>query len=303
MPGKSYSSASRGFPQLIREAAYLGQGRAADVPEKVAGVLRRLGEIERLCSERLGIELRGLRMLDVGAGQLLLQMAYFSLRNDVVGIDNDVITRGLDLRAYMRMLRTNGPQRVLETLGRKALLVDIRHRRELARQLGIERLSRLNVIQMDAADMAFQDESFDFVYSLAVFQHLKDPAKALDEMIRVLRVGAVLYLDFILYTSRTGSSDFRFLAGSGGSIPLWAHLRPQFGEYVRPNAHVNRIRLSEWSQMFELRMPGVEIMLKQPEAETLEPEARALWKRGELTTYTLDELLTAKVVVLWRKSE
>jgi SAM-dependent methyltransferase len=274
------------------------------VPGKVARMLGHLGEVERLCSERLGVTLTGRRMLDVGAGQLLLQMAYFTVRgNDVVGIDSDVIARGVDPRAYLRMLRANGPYRVVKTLGRKVLVVDARYKRAFARQMGIATFPRLDVREMDATELALADETFDFVYSLAVFQHLRDPEPALDEMIRVLRPGGGLYLDFMLYTSRTGSGDIRSLAGRTAGAPLWAHLRPHLQEQVRPSAYVNHIRLPQWRRIFETRMAGVEIVLRQPEAEELENEARTLRDRGELRDYTLDELLTSQVAVLWRKPE
>jgi SAM-dependent methyltransferase len=301
MPAKSYSS-ERGRPlQLVREAAHLVRGRAEDVPRKVAAVVERLSEVERLVDEQLDVKLSGLRMLDLGAGQLMSQMAYFSLRNEVVGIDLDVIVRGFDLRGYLEMLRKNGAKRVVKTVGRKALLVDARYWRELARQLDVPRFPPLEVLQMDASRMTFEAESFDVVYALAVFQHLAEPARALDEMVRVLKPGGVVYVDFILYTSRTGSHDIRLLGGADGALPLWAHLRPQLHSLVRPNAYVNRIRLRDWVSLLEERLPGFQLILRQPEAEWLEREAKALWEQGELTDYDRDELITSKVVVLWRK--
>ena len=287
--------------RLTREAAYLARGRSTDIVEKVGAGLARLREIEQLVDQQLGLKLESLTMLDVGAGQLQFQMAYFGLRNEVVGIDLDVIARGFDARSYLQMLRTNGPARVAKTAGRKLLLVDSRYRRELARQLGVKQLSVAEVIQMDATNTTFADGSFDFAYALAVFQHLEHPDAVISEISRVLRPGGALYLDFILFTSRTGSHDVRLLASQDGSLPLWAHLRPRYRDQVQPNAYVNRLRLADWVLLLESRLPGVEIILRQPEAERLEPAARALWEQGELTDYTLDELLTSKVIVLWRK--
>jgi SAM-dependent methyltransferase len=297
---KSYS-ADGDFLRLVREARYLTRGRTANVTAQVAATLTRLREMERLVGDRLSLRLENLRMLDVGAGQLHLQMTYFGLHNDVVGIDLDVIVSGLDIRGYMAMLRENGSGRVLKTMGRKLLLVDARYRHELARQLVARELPEAEVIQMDATGMAFQDESFDFVYAFAVFQHVVDPASVLSEMRRVLRPGGGLYVDFILYTSRTGSHDVRLLASKDGDLPLWAHLRPEHSSGVRPNAFVNGLRLEQWRSLIEDLLPGADMVLQQPETEWLEPEARALWKQGELTDYSLEELLTSKVIVLWRK--
>ncbi len=60
-------------------------------------ILERLHEIEHLSEEKLALRLEGRKMLDVGAGQMMLQMAYFSAKNDVHGVDLDVIASGIDV--------------------------------------------------------------------------------------------------------------------------------------------------------------------------------------------------------------
>jgi SAM-dependent methyltransferase len=300
VPETSYSSEGGGFLDLLQQARHLVQGRS-DIHQQVADVLARVRKLERLTDEKLGLKLEGLEMLDVGAGQLLLQMRYFAARNRVVGIDRDLIVQGFDPRGYLEMARTNGARRAAKTIGRKALVIDSRYRRELDHQLGADTPSRLDVRRMDASDMSFPDASFDFVYSFAVFQHLAAPDRVLDEMVRVLRPGGTLYFDFILFTSRTGSHDIRHLSGSDESIPLWAHLQPEHEDVVRPNAYLNGIRLPEWRQMLGQRMDGYDLVLDQPETAWLEPEARALQSRGKLVEYSLEELLTSKVAVLWRR--
>jgi SAM-dependent methyltransferase len=267
-------------------------------------MLSGLRAIEAEADETLGIELSGLEMLDVGAGQLFLQASYFSLRNSVVGIDLDVIAHGFDLGSYLGVLRENGSKRFAKTAGRKLMLVDSRYRREMTRQLGVERLPVPELRQMDAANMAFPDGSFDFVYSIVVFQHLPDPGAVLAEMLRVLRPGGGVYVEVTLFTSPTGSLDVRALAGGRHDLQSWAHLQPSTGEEVRPNAYVSRFRLDDWRDLFERWMPGVTIRpVPQSDAERFEQEARSAWSRGQLTDYTLEDLLTNKIVVLWRKPE
>lgn len=284
----------------MRQAKHLARGRTDDIERQVADLVARVHQLERSSRDRLGITIEGLRVLDVGAGQLLLQMSYFSLRNDVVGIDRDLIIQGFDPRGYLRMAKVNGPARAAKTLGRKALLIDSRYRKELARQIGVRTFPPLDVREMDAAEMSFTDAEFDFVYSFAVFQHLPRPDRVLDEMIRVLKVGGGLYFDFILYTGRTGSHDVRLLSGDD-SLPLWAHLRPGHDHLVRPSAYVNGIRLPEWRTLLEGRMDGYAMELVQPERARLEPEARSLQAGGELGGYDIDELVTSKVRVFWKK--
>ena len=43
--------------------------------------------------------------------------------------------------------------------------------------------------------MPFKDNSFDAVISLAVLEHVKNPWKHAEEMIRVLKPGGILYVD------------------------------------------------------------------------------------------------------------
>jgi len=199
------------------------------------------------------------------------------------------------------MARHNGLRRTVKTLGRKTLLVDARYRRELARQLGVAALPAPSILTMDASAMSFGDESFDFVYALAIFQHLERPSDVLTEMRRVLRPGGVLYFDFMLYTGPQESHDVRALAGDVDGLPPWAHLRPAFAGQVRSNAFLNRIRLSEWRTMFDTDIPGAELILRQPEACRLKIEARRLHQDGELVGYGVEELTTSQVAVTWRK--
>lgn len=269
---------------------------------RVAAAISSMRHLETLASDRLDIELDGLKMLDVGAGQLVLQATYFSLRNTVVAIDQDVIVHGLNIAGYAKMMRENGRKRLVKTLGRKILLVDSRYHREMRRQLGVLTLSQPEIFQMDATAMAFPNQSFDFVYALLVLQSLRDPAAALDEMIRVLRPGGGLYVDLTLYTSPGGSLDIRLLGGGQSqSLPRWAHLEPSMAHLPRSNAYVSTFRLRDWKNLFEGRMIDVEIGLDQPGAAELEDEARVRWARGELTDYSLDELLTNRVSAMWRK--
>lgn len=274
-----------------------------DARGTVTRSIEKLREIEKLVKSTYGIRLSGLELLDVGAGQLLLELRYFARSNEVTGIDSDVIAQGLDPRTLVAIMRANGWQRFAKTLGRKLMGIDARHAAELQRQLSGARGRPMTVHRMDAAHMTFPADRFGFVYALAVFQHLPDPARVLDEMIRVTRPGGVLYLDLILYTSRTGSHDVRTLSGRDAELPLWAHLRPEHAAAVEESAYLNRMRLDQWRELFESRLPDHRMLLRQPEASWLGPEVHALQGKGELKGFMLEELLTSKVVVLWRKPE
>jgi hypothetical protein len=120
-------------------------------------------------------------------------------------------------------------------------------------------------------------------------------------MNRVLRPGGVGYFSVQLYSSETGSLDPRLL-DEDRRIPLWAHLRPQHAGGIAGNAHLNRLRLDEWRQFSHRNLADAVVELSQPNAAMLEPLARNLQEAGELSGYTLEELLTHELRVSWRKA-
>lgn len=66
---------------------------------------------------------------------------------------------------------------------------------------------------MDAARLGFPDESFDFVFSFNSFEHFPDPEAVLREVIRVLRPGGYLYLDFgPVWLSPKGAHQFQTIS-------------------------------------------------------------------------------------------
>src|SRR5208337_2231820 len=59
--------------------------------------------------------------------------------------------------------------------------------RELANRNGME--GRARFVDGDARDLPFPSESFDFVFSVGLIEHIEDPSGILAEQHRVLRAG------------------------------------------------------------------------------------------------------------------
>jgi SAM-dependent methyltransferase len=246
--------------------------------------------------ELLGGPVKGRSILDVGAGQILLDAAYFAAGNDVTAIDADVYAAGFDVAAYVRMTRKNGVKRTLKTVARKTLGIDRAYRRTFQQQLGLDRFPYPRVLQMDANALEFEPDTFDVAYSLLVFQHLPQPETAAAELARVVRPGGVVYIDITLYTGPTGALDVRALAGE--ELQGWAHLRGAEDE-IRESAYVNELRLHEWQELFGRILPGHDVDVKR--AAGYEAEAKRAHAAGELPDYTLDELLAVEAIFTWRK--
>ncbi|MFO7686421.1 MAG: class I SAM-dependent methyltransferase [Desulfobacterales bacterium] len=297
--GKSYSSLKRNFNDTLSEFWHLYRHKTGDIQGAIASTVAASNEMEALAERSLGIQIAGKELLEIGAGQQMLRLKYMSTRARVTAVDYDVILQGFDPAAYLKVLRKNGLKRFAKTVLRKAAGIDRACWRELERQTGQKIAKRLPVVQGDAHALSWPDNSFDFAYSFSVFEHLDDPAKCLDETIRVLRPGGGFCISTHSYTSDSGAHDPRTFIEHREGAAYWAHLRPAHQASVRPNAYCNKLRLSEWEEIFRRRCPGV--VLEYKTADKLAPELQKLRAQGELGDYTDKELLTVDLWALWKK--
>jgi len=253
-------------------------------------------------SALLGAPVAGLKLLEIGPGQQLTQLAYFGTKNEVVGIDLDVVMQRLNLRGCLRTLKQNGWLRTCKTVGRKLARIDAHARKELALQLGLQTIPNLRVLQMDATKMFFPDNQFDVVFSLCTFEHLSNPAAVVSEIRRVLKPGGIMFIGLHLYTCDGGCHDTRILAGQRGDLPYWAHLRPEHEHKIRPNSYVNRLRLADWVRIFQSDMPGCKVEALCDASELFRRELSKLRSQGELMDYSDEELFAHGVKAIWRKT-
>jgi len=301
---KTYTSTQANPLNFFREAYSLYRLKSGDIPGQVRGTIGYMRIFEKRIDDAIGMRLDGTRILIVGPGQTPREMVYLGCRNEVVGIDLDVIPQGWNLPAYAKMLRQNGMMRTIKTVARKGLGIDGRFIKELKRQLGITALPRTSHLQMDAAHMQFPDSSFDFVYSYSVFEHLPDPGAVIDEAVRVVKPGGGCYISLHLYSSEDGCHDLRLFSNDRADIPFWPHLRPNLEHLVHPNAYLNKVRLAEWMRIFKEKMPGVKFQFDSHEPEKaamLKAELATLRQQHVLEDYSDEELLAVNVIAIWRK--
>lgn len=87
---------------------------------------------------------------------------------------------------------------------------------------------KISYHNMDATKMNFDDNYFDIVLTIATLEHVKDPVKAISEIIRVLKPGGFCYIQSApLYYSAYGHHMFGFF----DDLP-WIHLRKSKEEIV-----------------------------------------------------------------------
>jgi SAM-dependent methyltransferase len=301
---RSYSSDFKGWGRLLLEAPKLYTAQTRCLAERVRDRIDDLRQVQARIEDAFQRDLCGMDVLEIGPGQFLTQLTLLALRNRAIGADLEVIAQGIDPLAYARMLFRNGLRRTVKTLGRKLLGVDRRYARELARQLGVPRLPRPQVLQMDSCRLRFADASFDLVYCRSVLQHVPQPQAAIREMRRVLRPGGIAYVSVHLYTSETGSLDPRvFHSQRQHEIRGWPHLQPQLKASIRSTAYLNQLRLQDWRDAFAAWMPDTRFILNasRTDAVRIRSAATALHERGRLTEYSVEELETFELVALWSK--
>lgn len=81
---------------------------------------------------------------------------------------------------------------------------------------------KVSYFQCSAEEMEFEDCSYDYVYSIAVMEHIHQIDKAFSEMVRVARLGGMIYcVASPLWNSRNGHHE---PSGVFNHYP-WIHLR------------------------------------------------------------------------------
>jgi SAM-dependent methyltransferase len=298
----SYSSTKIGFFARCRELYQLVRVSLRSQTEGAVGTVQSVRKTEALVFERTGVRLENLKVLEIGPGQQLRYLRCFALKNEVVGIDTDAIPQELGFDDLFRMIRRNPWMRTVKTVGRIALRRDARFLAALAKELRVEKFEPLPLLQMDAKKMGFPDGAFGFVFSCSVFEHIDEPRAAIEEVARVLRPGGVACISIHLYTSHSGQHDPVIFAAGAPVAPLWPHLRPAFAHTVRPSAHLNRLSLRQWQEVFSTVMPGVHFAYGR-DNEDLTGALSQIRAGSELSEYTDEELLTVNVAAIWKKPD
>lgn len=302
---RSYSISDLGIIHKIKEAFvwYRQLHDSKRLRAKMAVTVGRLRSAEELIERYTSLKLRNLRIMEVGPGQLMLRSAYLSCWNEVFCIDLDIIPIGFKPSLYIYIATVNGMWRALKTLCRKLLGIDRKVLAELQKQLAAPlMMNRIHRITGDAAFIAAKSSSFDFSCSFSVFEHLSNPEYTIDEMIRILKPGGVLYITVHLYTSIHGHHDFSlYYKHESEPACLWSHLRPGSKSAPAKSVYLNKFRLSEWEKLFLSKCAGVHFEYIMYGKESLEPALQEIRRSGELLDFDTKELLTTDFVVIWKK--
>ena len=292
--------------EFVRDALELWRIRSNGIETQARSAADDAREFDAEVTRALGSGLAGKKVLIVGPGQTLREWWSFSaLGAKVTGVDLDVVPVGLDLEAYLRLFRNNGPVRFAKTVGRKVLGIDRQFEDGLAKALGVPRLPQGTLITADATDLPCADGEFDVVFSHSVFEHLDRPDAVMKEIRRVLRPGGYARISLHLYAAEGGCHDLRIFSGNRDDIPLWAHLRPPVAHLVQEGCYMNKLRTAEFITQYRAAWGDDVTFEIEPHHAEYDAELRAalpaLRAAGELSEYTDEELLSVNLVARWKR--
>ncbi|MGD0116214.1 MAG: class I SAM-dependent methyltransferase [Dehalococcoidia bacterium] len=242
---------------------------------------------------------KGSRVLDLGCGQTATQTVLFQADGaDVVGVDVEIPTYSMGLGTLVRVAKTNGIERAAKSLLRHRLF-DGRFFRELLAPYGGKlSFDRLDVRIMDATELSFADDSFDFVFSAWVFEHIADVAAAVREVNRVLRSSGVAWINAHLFPSLSGGHNLAWHHPDDSpshKVPPWDHLRDN---RFPANAYLNKLRLADYRRIFAEGVDVIDEALTFQGIGLLTPAIEAeLAAKG----YTREDLTAATVRFLCKK--
>ena len=199
----------------------------------------------------LSREISRTRILEIGSGQRFATSLLFNTFGaDVTGIDMDYVDPRFSLGGYITILRKNGLERSLKTFFRH-LMLDRQYYGTIRTLCGRPLKFRdLSLLCMDACDLKFADNSIDYIFSRAVFEHIDDVEKASKEMYRVLKPGGVANIRPHLFPSLTGGHNpewFDLSEPSNRKAPPWDHLRKNL---YPPPCYLNKFREKDYIRIF-----------------------------------------------------
>jgi SAM-dependent methyltransferase len=256
-------------------------------------------KLTELISAHVNQDPTRVKILEIGCGQRASQTILFQAEGaPAIGIDREVPTYHMSVKRFFRIIKINGLERALKSLCRH-FFFDYPFFRQLARQTGKNLPpDKVNVCLMNAAQLSFPDDAFDFIFSSLVFEHIDDVPAAVAEVNRVLRPEGTAWINIHLFPSLSGGhhkdwTDPR--KWPSPKVPPWDHLREK--RYPADNS-LNKLRLGDYRRIFAASLEVREESLVKEGEHILTPELETeLAQRG----YPKDDLLVREAAFRCRK--
>ena len=158
---------------------------------------------------------------------------------------------------------------------------------------GLGEIARRTVIG-SGLDLPFGDATFDLCYSSNVLEHVPDPWRMADEMLRVTRPGGLVFLSYTVWFGPWG----------GHETAPWHYLGGQYARrrYRRRHGHEPKNRFGESMYAVTVR-EGLAWARRQRSGEVVDLVARynPWWTQWLLRVPVLREVVTWNLVLVLRK--
>lgn len=247
----------------------------------------------------LGFSVEKCRILDLGCGQTATQTALFHADGaKVIGIDIEVPTFRINIPIFFQVIRLNSFERALKSIARH-ILFDKSFFSELSKEYGKHiNFDDIDTRIMNAGHLTFDSASFDYIFSLWVFEHINDIEAAVKEVNRVLSSSGIAVIFIHLFRSLSGGHCLEWgIPEQSPSIkvPPWDHLR---NNKYPANTYLNKLTISQYRNIFQSYTNIVEeqITIEGERFLTKEIEAELIGKG-----YTREDLLTRDITFFAKK--
>jgi SAM-dependent methyltransferase len=246
----------------------------------------------------LGREIADARILEIGCGQrFATSLLFHTFGAGVTGIDMDYVDPRFSLQGYVAIFKKNGWERSVKTFIRH-LLFDRQYYGTISNLCGRPlRFDDLELLYMDACDLKFADNSLDYIFSRAVFEHIDDVEKACREMHRVLKTGGVANIRPHLFPSLTGGHNpewFDLNRNGRRQAPPWDHLRKSL---YPPPCYLNKFREKDYIRIFSKYFTIVDV-----ESEYVGEQYLTEDILRELPGFTREELTKVSIRIIMKKN-
>ncbi|MCK4271845.1 class I SAM-dependent methyltransferase [bacterium] len=242
-------------------------------------------------------QIQSVRILEIGCGQrFAITLLFHSLGAHIIGIDTDFVEPNFSFKGFLSVWKKNGFERFAKTLFRHILL-DRAYYDTLEKESGHAlEMDHVDIRRMDACALEFPDNHFNYVYSNAVFEHIKNIDKAFSEIARVLNTGGIANIGVHLFPSLSGGHNLEWAYPDEKlsiSVPPWDHLRQNL---YSAHAYLNRLREKDYLSVFNKYLSIIDISSKHEGEQFLTEEILK-----ELPDFSRDELLKRSIRVVMKK--
>jgi len=258
-------------------------------------------EVREVLEQYVPKEIEEVRMLEIGCGRRFgITLLFHSLGAEATGIDIDFVDPSFSLSGFLSLWKKSGFVRSAKLLFRRFLFDRTYYQtieRELEKEFGCRlRKDNIDVRRMSACSLELPGNHFDYVFSNAVFEHIRDIDKASREVSRVLIPGGIAFISIHLFPSLSGAHNMEWRRPDekpSTSVPPWDHLRQNL---FPTDIFLNRLREKDYLPVFQSRFSIIDLQSRYEGERFLTDEIRR-----ELPDFSEEELLKRSIKVVMKK--